>query len=779
MPPIHRVFLGRLSRPTLTGWSSLTLGPFILTGILLFGLWLGTFTRIQQEESITLDNTQLDNHNIAKIVAANLDEILGKTKLYADMATSIATRKQDEFSDLKLAFSSDHAFPRWAVFDPRGRLLFSSAHSAEEPLLSALVAQAKKSPATVQNLLVGYPDAASGDAWRVPILIPLGEQANLGFLGGHLDLGFFLRLYQDINLGNNGTIEIISNDGYRLIESGGSTISAGLNIAGSDYFAFIQKGNEGRGISRRPGERTDSVITYVQLDRFPFTVAISKNYDDVLAENHRRQKHYFWEATIQTLVLLIAAIYLTILARRQQRFFRVAQKSEQEKQRLIEQLELEKNKAYVQASHDHLTGLPNRMHFADVATTHLSNARRSPHFCAVFFIDLDRFKLINDTLGHRVGDLLLCEVANRLRNSVRGSDLVSRFGGDEFVMLITEAATIDDLGMVAAKIIDAVGQPCNNLDGHDLEIHPSLGIALYGRDGHDIENLLKCADAAMYEAKAAGRGTYRFFDVALNRASELHVALAQRLRHAIVDREFCLYFQARVALEDFRVTGLEALVRWQHPEHGLLAPSDFIPMAEEEGLIVSLGYWIIESACSQLAEWRSQGLTLVPIAINISPKQLRDGQLVKRIIAALEMHFLPGDLLEIEITESCVIDDIEIAIAQLNKLRARGIRIFMDDYGVGFSNLSLLKTLPIQCIKIDRSLISDIHNHTHDAIIVDSTITLAHKLQFTVVAEGVETREQIVHLKLAGCDEVQGYYFQRPAPANEIEPILHRGYFAQ
>jgi len=626
-------------------------------------------------------------------------------------------------------------------------------------------------------LIVGRPDTRNGGDWRVPVLIPLGEQTKLGFLGGHLDLGYFLKLYQELNLGRSGRIEIIGDDGYLLIESSGFTISAGRDISTSDYFAFFQKQTQGSGIVRRPGDKFDSVVGFDRLDHFPFVVAVSRGYEDALSEQSARRTRYLWEAVFQTLVLLAAAVGLAMLARRKQDLYALSRHSEQEKQLLIEQLEVEKNSAYQKATHDHLTGIPNRMLFSELATIQLSAARRSRNLYAVFFIDLDHFKQINDTLGHRVGDLLLCEVASRLQSCVRDSDLVARFGGDEFMMLISEASSINDVGQLAAKIVESVGRPCN-LDGHELEVRPSLGIALYGRDGQNVETLLKHADAAMYEAKAAGRGTYRFFDEALNRVAVLHSELALHLRRAIADGELRLHFQARVALDNFRVLGLEALVRWEHPKHGLIFPGDFLPLAEEDSLIIlPLGYWVIDAACHQLAAWKAQGVPLVPVSINISPRQFRDENLADRIFSALDRHSLPGGLLEIEITEHCATDNPKQAVARMDVLRARGIRVSMDNCRSGFANIGFLKAMGIYAVMIDRSLICDIQYHRSDTIIVQSIITLAHKLGFIVVAEGVETREQMVHLKLAGCDEVQGYFFQRPAPSNEVESLLRQGKF--
>ncbi len=773
---VPKYFLERFKKISLTGWAILTFGPFVLAIFLLYYIWVGTFSRIHQEENIELKNIQVNNSNVAQIIAARLDEVLDKVSIYTDMATAIAMGKRDNLVSFNPGFFGDRAFIRLAVFDAKGRLLFSTAHRSKELLLSTLISETVKKPHPL-SLIVGHPDTRSEDDWRVPILLPLGEQGELGFLGGHLDLGYFIKLYQDLNLGRSGKIDVIGDDGYQLIESSGTTISAGSDISTSDYFAFFKKQIQGSGVVRRPGENSDSVVSFYRLDHFPFTIAVSRNYEDALAEQSMRRTSYLWEATFQTLALLITAMSLTFLARRQRDIYAASQQSEQEKLLLIEQLEAEKHSAYQKATHDNLTGIPNRMLFTELATGKLAAARRSKKISAVFFIDLDHFKQINDTLGHRIGDLLLCEVANRLQHCVRDSDIVARFGGDEFMMLISEASSIHDIGQLAAKIVESVGQRCN-LDGHDLEVRPSLGIALYGRDGQDTETLLKHADAAMYEAKAAGRGTFRFFDEVLNRVAVLHSELAQHLRRAIAEGELRLHFQAKVALDNFCVLGLEALVRWDHPKHGLIFPGDFIPQAEEDSIIIlPLGYWVIDAACQQLAAWKEQDVPLVPVSINVSPRQLHDENLVSRIFFALDKYSLPGDLLEIEITESCLANEPEQAKNQLNALRARGVQVSIDDCRSGFSNISLLKSLQVQTIMIDRSLICDIHNHHSDAIIVQSIITLAHKLGLRVIAEGVETREQVLHLRLAGCDGVQGYFFQRPAPANEIESILRKGEF--
>ncbi len=442
--------------------------------------------------------------------------------------------------------------------------------------------------------------------------------------------------------------------------------------------------------------------------------------------------------------------------------------------RMNAQLREEKGAVYQLASFDHLTGLPNRMLFTELANSHLSRTRRSHAPFVMMFLDLDRFKLINDTLGHRIGDLLLHGVGQRLIGTVREADIVARLGGDEFVVLLTELESIDDAARVANKLIEEIGSPMQ-IEGNELEMRPSIGIAVHPRDGLDLDALMRNADSAMYEAKRAGRGCFRFYDPSLNSRSILQADLSSRFRRAIMGDEFVLHYQPRISLNGYRITSLEALIRWQHPERGLVFPGEFIDYAEQEGLVVELGNWVLRETCRQIAAWLAEGISVVPVAINVSPKQLRDQTFVNYIREVVSDYGIPANLLEIEITERCVVEDFERPRQALEALSGLGLKIALDDYGTGSSSLSFLKRLPINVIKIDRSFISDIRNQSNDAAIVASTIALGHNLGLTVIAEGVETREQLIYLRAAGCDEVQGYYFQKPVAAAEIVEALKAG----
>lgn len=763
-----------------SGWAGLTLLSLLLVGLFLFFIWGLTITRIEHERHLAIQNTIDDNTDMAAVVKVNLEQVIGKTAIYAGLASALLSGEQAMAKHINPAMNGDSAYLRFVVFDHAGRLVHSSARRQAEPELAAFVEQATQGwrhfPPP-DSVLVGRPQNAN-DVWRIPLLagIQNGSEKQ-GVFVAVLDLGYFLQLFRDVHLGSGERIEIVGDDGYQLVESSGATLSAGRDFQGSDYLHFLREKARGAGVVLRSGDQSGSVTAYDRLEKFPLAVVVSRYHEDVLTEFKARRAEYLWAATLVSLLVLVGAVSLVRLAHRQYTVHRALVRSEGENRKLIEQLEEETKRAYQLASHDHLTALPNRMLFNELAVSHLMRARRNSRYHAVLFIDLDRFKAINDTLGHRIGDLLLKEVARRYRAYLRESDLVARFGGDEFVMLINDVETVEDVGKIAEKIVDIVSEPFLDLDGQDVEVSPSIGIALFPQDGGDIETLLKHADAAMYTAKAAGRGTYRFYDKALNKRALRQMELLQGLRRAIRDGDFVLHYQPRVATSDFSLVGLEALVRWQHPEFGLIYPNDFIALAEENDLIAPLGQWVINAACAQLVDWRLRGLPVVPVAVNISAKQFRSDSLVADICDTLLCRDIPAQLFEIEITESCLVDHPERVAAMLAELVAHGVKVSIDDYGTGFASLGYLKTLPLHAIKIDRSFIREIHNDASDAMIVSSTTILAHNLDLLVVAEGVETRDQLVHLKTIGCDQVQGFYFHRPVVAEDIEPVLRSGRF--
>ncbi len=419
------------------------------------------------------------------------------------------------------------------------------------------------------------------------------------------------------------------------------------------------------------------------------------------------------------------------------------------------------------AHHDTLTGLFNRYSLENRLAQALLAARREKRQMAVIFIDLDRFKVINDTLGHHVGDLLLVEVAQRLSACVRESDIVARLGGDEFVVALTSIATDMDAAHVARKIIAAMEVPCV-IEGKPLHTTPSLGISLFPGNGEDVDALMKNADTAMYHAKKKGRNNFQFFTPAMTAAATERLEIERDLRAALKNNEFELHYQPQVCASKGLIRGVEALIRWRHPERGLIPPLKFIPVAEETGVIEAIGTWVLEEACRQMAEWRRAGFGLKYVAVNLSAHQLRSPDLVGLVQGAIARFGLAPGQLELEITESVAMEDPERAIGILRALRESGVELAIDDFGTGYSSLAYLKLLPIHTLKLDRAFVRDIETDENDAAISAATIALAKNLGLRVVAEGVETEAQREFLSRHACNLLQGYLFGKPEPADAL-----------
>lgn len=424
-------------------------------------------------------------------------------------------------------------------------------------------------------------------------------------------------------------------------------------------------------------------------------------------------------------------------------------------------------------NYDRLTGLPNRSQFYQQLNAAVARALRHNGRLAVLFIDLDRFKNINDTLGHDLGDDLLKEVAARLRALVRGSDGVARLGGDEFVVLLESLEHAEDAALVAQKILAALAQPFN-LGGRELSLSASIGVSAFPDDGLDSSSLLKNADIALYRAKAQGKNIFQLYSAQMNSHTVERLSLETDLRRALDRQELALHYQPKIELRSGRVLGVEALVRWQHPERGLISPATFIPLAEETGLIGPISEWVLARACAQCRAWLDQGLPPLRMAVNLSAVQLARGDLLRQVAEALEQSGLDPGALELEITESTVMENAARAREVLHQLKARGIGLAIDDFGTGYSSLGYLKRLPIDSVKIDRSFVSGLPADADDAAITQAVIAMAHSLGLRVVAEGVETEAQLAFLRHQGCDEAQGYLLGHPLPAEALADFLRR-----
>jgi diguanylate cyclase (GGDEF)-like protein len=430
---------------------------------------------------------------------------------------------------------------------------------------------------------------------------------------------------------------------------------------------------------------------------------------------------------------------------------------------------------YHQAHYDTLTNLPNRALLKDRLEQAIARAQRNQSSIGVFFLDMDHFKLVNDSLGHAAGDIFLRKIADVLKNSIRGVDTVVRFGGDEFVIIIPDIDSSTDMVFELGAIADKIFRNAQAefvVENQALQPKVSIGIAIYPKDGQASEELIKHADAAMYHAKSKGRARYEFFAPELNTLASHRLKMEQELRRALANEEFLLNYQAKVDCISGELIGAEALIRWRHPERGAIASSEFIAIAEESALIHDIGLWVLKSACLQIARWRNRGLSPLPVAVNVSPRQFSENNFISTVAETLIHAKLAPSMLELEITETTVMVDFEESIKKLKAIREMGLRLSMDDFGTGYSSLSYLRRLPIHTLKIDRSFVMALSDEDETQAIVSATIILAHKLGLKVVAEGVETEEQRRLLQGMQCDTLQGYLISKPLPADQFAELF-------
>jgi diguanylate cyclase (GGDEF)-like protein len=568
---------------------------------------------------------------------------------------------------------------------------------------------------------------------------------------------FFRRMLSTIDVGKQGAVVIRDSD-LGLVARLPAYINGQPTVVGSTAVNAKLRTLVDSGVAqatyhaRGTAEGLERTITFRRLNVVPLIVIVGVGSEEYLQD--------WWNEV--AVLLALSLVFAVITSGGGVFFFRAILRRSQAEERMLHM-----------ANHDALTRLPNRVNLQGRLEQAMASARRGGRQLAVLFIDLDRFKNINDTLGHAVGDELLKVVAQRLRALLRESDAVARLGGDEFVVVLTDLPTpaASPSAVLATKIIEELGRPYEVL-GHVVHSTPSVGIAVFPDDGADGVLLMKNADAAMYHAKAAGRNNFQFFAQAMNDAAVERLELENGLRDAVTRHEFRLHYQPQIDVASNEVVGVEALVRWQHPELGLVPPLKFITLAEETGLIVPIGEWVLGEALRQLAEWRAQGMSRLIMSVNISAHQLSGAGFVDMVLSKLAAHDVPAAALKLEITESVAMQRPEVTVALLRELRQRGVGVAIDDFGTGYSSLSYLKQLPLNCLKLDRSFVRDIETDANDAAICAATISLAHSLGLAVVAEGVETTAQFEFLRSLGCDSVQGYFFSRPLPAPECASFV-------
>lgn len=575
-----------------------------------------------------------------------------------------------------------------------------------------------------------------------------------------VDAEYFVSGYETAVLGNRGLLVLVGSDGVPRVQRSGEEI---ITTTATDYLPLRARTVDGvaRVDAAQSPDRRARWISGRELPRFPLSVVVGLSVDEQFAPMRERERRYYGLALAASFIALAT---LGLLGRLSWQLARSRAREVEARQAHAERIE------YL-AYHDGLTGLANRSLFSKLLSQSLAEAERHGQHVALLYLDLDRFKPINDTLGHECGDQLLQEIARRLRDCVRASDTVARMGGDEFVTLLPQAPTEAEISVVAEKILDATARPVL-LQGREVRVTSSIGIAISPRDGRDEQTLKKNADAAMYQAKSMGKNNYQFYTDNISATSLERLNLEANLRHALERGEFRLYYQAKRDLGTGRVTGMEALLRWEHPDLGVLAPMKFLKIAEESGIIVPIGRWVLRQACEQSLALRQHGLPQLCVAVNLTSKQFFDEHLLEDVRSTLAHTGLEPWLLELEIPESALSTHPEETRRRLQALKTIGVRIAIGDFGMGYSLLSELRDFAFDTIKIDRSLTRSMTTSERDPALADAVISMGRRLCVTVVAQGVESRDQVEFLRRHACDELQGYYIGMPLPADQFERSL-------
>jgi diguanylate cyclase (GGDEF)-like protein len=590
------------------------------------------------------------------------------------------------------------------------------------------------------------------------------NDANGAFDGAvfvSVDVNYFVSGYEPAKLGEHGVLGLLGGDGIFRVRRTGDAVFSGDAIDYMSTVAGADAEDTDASVSTSPWDGTQRWTGARELYGFPLAVLVGLSVDENMATAHAQTRVYMWWATLAS----VGVVVLTVLLGRMS--WQLVQGRLRESEAKLAHAQRVEYLAY----HDGLTALPNRSMFSKLLSQRISEAHRYDRQLAVAFLDLDRFKQINDTLGHEAGDQLLQEVAVRLKACVRDTDTVARLGGDEFVVLLPDLGDEKYAAVVAQKILVVIAKAFT-LIGQEFRVTASIGISTYPQDGLDEQTLTKNADIAMYQAKAEGKNNFQFYSEKLNANSLERLALESSLRHALERNEFLIHYQAKRDIASGRITGMEALLRWKHPDLGIVAPMQFLPVAEEMGLIIPLGKWVLKTVCSQCVTWQKQGLPALSIAVNLTARQFGDDSLLADVTAILTTTGMDPHLLEIELAEGLLMHDVENALRILTGLKALGIRIAIDDFGTGYSSLATLQRFPLDTIKIDRSFVQAVTGAADDTGLADAVIAMGKSLSLTVVAQGVETSEQAEFLRTHACDELQGFYFQRPLPADDFEQLM-------
>jgi len=651
----------------------------------------------------------------------------------------------------------------------QGQLIGSNRGQAQPPPATGLQWQPTGPQADALQVSTPWRDETGGTWWvAFRRALSSSDGRALGHANVAVESDFFVSAYETGLLGARGFLGLVNREGRVLAWRRGDEARIErppLEAAVLRALALESESRDGRQTEPDSQVRVvDGESSYVAargLYGLPMTVMVGVSVDEQRATSDEARRRYLWVAGLLSVAVLCVVALLARMSWLTQRHRQTEAQASLAHARQVEYL----------AYHDGLTGLCNRGQFSRLLEREVAQARQQSGALTLLFLDLDRFKLINDTLGHDVGDALLKTVAQRLLACVRTSDVVARLGGDEFVVMLPQADDEAQVAQLARRIIHALAQPCQLL-GHELGITVSIGISRYPRDGLDEQTLTKHADIAMYQAKQAGRNSFQFYAAAQSEQTLERMALESALRGALSRQELRVHYQARRELAGASISGAEALLRWQHPDLGLLPAAKFLSLAEETGLIVPMGRWVLRQVCEQHLAWRQQGLAPVRVAVHLSPRQFVDDALLNDVQAALRENEMDPQWLELEIPETVLMADVERHLLRLQQLKRLGVRIAIDNFGIGYASLAILRRASLDAVKIDRSLIRDVALGEADQRVPAAIIAMAHSLSLTVVAKGVENEGQANFLRVHDCNELQGHYFMAPLPAREFEALL-------
>jgi diguanylate cyclase (GGDEF)-like protein len=734
-----------------------------ITGILLAAIWTSTIQltklkRADAEQAAAASSRELLGTYEAQVVRAlrEIDQTLNLVKLWREAGhqTPILAKLADRgLLPPGLIFAE-------SIVDRAGKIVDTTDDDAAMNVSNEQYFLAQRAS---ESFIISQPMPVSGGG----SLLHFSRRINNpdgsfdGIVAIAVDASYFTSGYDSAKLGNRGVLGLVGADGVVRVRRTGDDATSGGRI---DYAALIKYADvtaADPGIEANSWDGVRRWTSARNLYGFPIAVFVGLSVEEQLRATHAEILTYMWRAVLGS----VLAIGLMGLLGRQS--WLLAQSRARESEARIAHAERVEYMAY----HDALTGLPNRSMFSRLLSQRIAESSGDDSPFAVAFLDLDRFKQINDTLGHEAGDQLLKEVAIRLKACVREFDTVARLGGDEFVVLLSHTGDGSYATTVAQRILALTAKPFS-LIGQEFRVTASIGISTYPKDGRDEQTLTKNADIAMYQAKAEGKNNFQFYSQKLNANSIERLTFESSLRHGLERNEFRLHYQSKRDIETGRVCGMEALLRWQHPDLGLVEPMRFLPIAEETGLTIPIGRWVLQTACAQNMAWQKAGLPPLAVALNLTSRQFFDERLLEDVKAALAGSGMEPRLLEFEIGESVLIRDIEATARILMALKGLGVRVAVDDFGTGYTTLSTLRRLPLDTIKIDRAFTRGIVGNPESAKLADAVISMGRTLGLNIVAQGVETREEAEFLRVHACDEIQGFYFSRPLPADQFGVLL-------